>query len=107
MIRWMTNLDSIVSPGGKVVSSRKAHLHQAIKCDSYKLFASFTCVSVSASELTSATSTLTSLVISTSSITVELDDKQTDPEFRETLPSLDEVHLRLNQVQVLDVGKCD
>ena len=35
---------------------------------------------------------------------MKLDDKETDAKFWETLPGLDEVHLRLNQVEILRVG---
>ena len=41
-----------------------------------------------------------------SPLPVELDDKEAGAELGQALPRLDEVHLGLDQVEVLDVGVC-
>ena len=72
-----TYFDCVEPPSLDVVAELDGHPHEAVEGDAHQLVFL---------------------------LAVEPDDEERDAVVRQRLPGLDEVHLRLHQVQVLDVG---
>ena len=72
-----TYFDCVEPPSLDVVTELDGHPHEAVEGDAHQLVFL---------------------------LAVEPDDEERDAVVRQRLPRLDEVHLRLHQVQVLDVG---
>ena len=94
------DLDLAVSPGGDVVSSAQHHPHQPAKETNI-------CTAPSGGSFWNFVSPVEGDADQLlSPLPVELDDEEAGAELGQALPGLDEVHLGLDQVEVLDVGVC-